>query len=155
MSIVDDMLTILRADAELTALLPGGMYSEPLSPKSPVTGTAWAAHSLTGVKRLRPSAVLLEPQEVDSPVGRNPGNRLDTDLWPELVFYAERADMAATFGPADERAMELLHGQWRGLAEIKATGFRTRPLEADELSGDVWTVFRRYRVHLVRHIATR
>lgn len=153
MTTIDDMLAIIRADAELATLLPGGIHGSPLDPDDPETGQAWRAHPVTGVKRLLPSAVLLEPQEVDSPVGLNPGRRLDSDLWPELYFYAERADMAATFTPADERAMELLHGQRIGLADIDATGYRAPPLNADELPGDVWNIFRRYRVQTVRHIA--
>lgn len=153
MSIVTEMLAILKADAALVALLPGGIYSDPLSPTDPVTGAAWRAHPITGVKRLLPSIVLLEPQEVDSPVGRNPERRLDSDLWPECYFYAERPQMAATFDPADQRVMELLHKLRIGNADIAATGYRARPLRADELPGDVWNTFRRYRVQTVRHIA--
>jgi hypothetical protein len=89
---------------------------------------------------------------VDSPIGLNPGRRLDVDQWSELVFYAEAIDMAATFDAADARAMELLHGQRIGLADISATGYRARPLEADELSGNIWTTLRRYRMQLSRHI---
>ena len=153
MTITADLLAILRADAELTALLPGGIFGDALDPDDDVTGAAWQAHPITGVKRLRPAAVLLEPQEVDRPLALNPGRRIDVDLWPELVFYAERGDVPATFGPADERAMELLHGIRVGLADVSATGFRARPLNADELPGDIWTTFRRYRVQTVRHIA--
>lgn len=153
MTVTEAMLAILRADAEFVALLPGGIHDRPLDPDDPETGAAWQAHPVTGVKRLLPSAVLLEPQEVDSPIGRNPGRRLDSDLWPELVFYAERADVSATFGAADERGMELLHGQHINNADIMATGYRARPLNADELPGDVWTTFRRYRAQVSRHIA--
>lgn len=153
MSIVTEMLAILKADAALVALLPGGIFDQPLSPTDPVTGAAWQPHPVTGVKRLKPSLVMLEPQEVDSPVGRNPERRLDVDLWPECYFYAERAQMAATFDLADQRVMELLHGLRIGNADIEATGYRARPLRADELPGDVWNTFRRYRVQMVRHIA--
>lgn len=153
MSVTTDLLAILKADAALVALLPGGMYSEPLSPTDPVTGVAWQANAMTGVKRLKPSLVMLEPQEVDSPVGRNPERRLDSDLWPECYFYAERPQVAATFDPADQRVMELLHKIRIGNADIEATGYRARPLSADELPGDVWNTFRRYRVQMVRHIA--
>lgn len=153
MSIVTAMLAILKADAALVALLPGGIYSDPLSPTDPVTGAAWQPNPVTGVKRLKPSLVMLEPQEVDSPVGRNPERRLDVDLWPECYFYAERPQMAATFDPADQRVMELLHEIRIGNADIEATGYRARPLNADEVPGDVWNTFRRYRVQTVRHIA--
>lgn len=153
MSIVTDMISILRADAALATLLPGGIFSDPLSPSDPVTGAAWQANTVTGVKRLKPSLVMLEPQEVDSPVAVNPERRLDYDLWPECYFYAERWDRAATFGPADQRVMELLHGLRLGNADISATGYRARPLNAGELPGDVWNIFRRYRVQTVRHIA--
>lgn len=149
----DAMLDILQTDAELVAILPGGVYDAPLSPDDPVTGAAWQAHPITGVKRLLPAAVMLRPQEVDHPFGLNPGRRMDIDIWPELVIYAERADMPATFDAADQRAMELLHNQTIGLADITATGYRARPLDADELPGDVWTTLRRYRVVLSRHIA--
>lgn len=152
MSVTSDLITIARADAELMTYLPGGIYAQPLSPDSPVTGTAWQPSLVTQVKRLRPCAVLLEPQEVDDARGLNPERRLDVELWPEFVIYAERADMAA-FELADGRAMELWHGQRIGLADIAATGYRARPLEADELPGNVWTIFRRYRVTLSRHIA--
>lgn len=152
MSITGNLLTILKADSILTGLLPGGMFGVPLDPKNPVTAGAWVANPTTGIKRLRPCAVMIEPQEVDSPIGLNPGRRLDVDQWPELVFYAEATDMATTFDAADARAMELLHGQRIGLADISATGYRARPLEADELSGNIWTTLRRYRAQLSRHI---
>ncbi|MGI8404977.1 MAG: hypothetical protein ACR2OE_09490 [Thermomicrobiales bacterium] len=153
MSITTNLIAILNADAALVALLPGGIYSEPLSPKDPVTGAAWQANPMTGVKRLKPALVLLEPQEVDAPLGLNPERRLDVDQWPECYLYAERRDIAATFDPADQRVMELLHGRRIGNADISATGYRARPLNADELPGDVWNTFRRYRVQTVRHIA--
>jgi hypothetical protein len=153
MSVTDDMRAILAADATFMALLPGGLYGEPLDPASPVTGAAFVITPPSTVKRLRPCAVLLEPQEVDDPRGRNPERRLDAELWLELVLYAERGAMAATFDPADVRAMALLHGQQLGLADVTATGYRARPLEADELPGNVWTTLRRYRARLVRHIA--
>jgi hypothetical protein len=151
--VLSEILRILREDALLSSILVGGIYDQPLSPTDPVTGAAWQPNPVTGVKRLKPTIVLLEPQEVDSPVGRNPERRLDSDLWPECYFYAERAQMAATFDPADQRVMELLHGVQIGNADIAATGYRARPLRADELPGDVWNTFRRYRVQTVRHIA--
>jgi hypothetical protein len=181
MSIATDLADILRADAELTVLLPGGIFTDPLNPSDPVTKVAWMANPTTGVKRIRPSAVLLEPQEVDSPTNWHSERSFATDLWPELVLYAERSDMPAVFTAADERVMELLHGlplfTYRtpsgtygvgvygnatysavepyatGNADIAATGFRARPMEADELPGDVWTTYRRYRIQMVRHIA--
>jgi hypothetical protein len=152
MSITGDLRTILKADPVLTGILPGGIFGVPLDPKGTETKDAWVANPQTGIKRLRPCAVMLDPQEVDSPFGLNPGRRLDVDQWPELVIYAEATDMEATFDPADTRAMELLHGQRIGLAEITATGYRARPLEADELSGNIWTTLRRYRAQLSRHI---
>lgn len=153
MSITTDLIAILKADAALVTLLPGGIYSEPLSPTDPVTGAAWQPNPVTGVKRLKPSLVMLQPQEVDAPFGLNPERRLDSDLWPECYIYAERPQMAATFDPADQRVMELLHEIRIGNADIEATGYRARPLSADELPGDVWNIFRRYRVQTVRHIA--
>ena len=147
----DEAVTLLQADPVLTALLPGGIYTRPLDPDDDVTGQAWQP-SATGIPTLQPSAVMLMPQEVDHPFGVNPGRRLDVDLWPELVFYAERRDMAV-FDAADSRAMALLHGRHIGLAEITATGYRAAPLDADELPGDVWTTLRRFRVVLSRHIA--
>jgi len=152
MTTAEDMRTILREDLAFATLMIGGVYDRPLSPGDPITGAAWQPHPMTGVKRLLPSAVMLDPQEVDMPLGLNPGRRLDVEQWPELVLYAARGDVAATFDPADQRAMELLHNQRIGLADVAATGYRARPLDADELPGDVWTIFRRYRVRLVRHI---
>jgi len=149
MSVHDALLTILRGDAELAALLPGGIHDTPLTATTP---GAWVADPLTQVKRLQPCAVMLAPQEVDHPFGLNPGRRIDIDLWPDLYVYAERADMAATFDAADSRAMELLHGLRLDLADIDATGHRGAPLSADELPGDVWHIYRRYRVQTVRHI---
>lgn len=151
MTATDDMRAILAADVELGTYLPGGIFKDPLDPASDVTGVVWQANPITGVKHLVPCAVLLEPQEVDSPIGRNPGRRLDSDIWPELVFYAEASDMAV-FEQADERAMELLHGQRIGLVDISATGYRARPLEAPELPGNVWMTLRRYRGQRSRHI---
>lgn len=153
MTIMDDLRTILREDDALTLILPGGIFATPLNPDDPVTGAAWQPHPVTGIKRLLPCLVVLDPQEVDSPFGRNPGRRLDTDLWPELVFYARRGDVTATFEAADERAMALLHDLRIGTADVAATGYRARPLEADELPGNVMTIFRRYRVQRSRHIA--
>ena len=152
MTVTDGLRAILQADAGLATILPGGIYGQPLSPSDPVTGAAWVANSTTGIKRIRPCAVVLEPQEVDDPRGRNPERRLDSELWPEVVFYAEAAGMATAFALADARVMELWHGRRIGLADIAASGYRARPLEADELPGNVWTTFRRYRVRLVRHI---
>jgi hypothetical protein len=149
MSVTAQLRTILQGDSLLAGLLPGGIHGEPITAS---TAGVWLVHPQTGIKRLRPCAVMLDPQEVDSPIGLNPGRRLDVDQWPELVFYAEATDMAETFDPADARAMELLHGQQIGLAEISATGSRARPLEADELPGNVWTTLRRYRAQLSRHI---
>lgn len=149
----DAVLAILRDDPVLAELLPGGIHDRPLDPDDEVTGRVWQPHPVTGVERLVPCAVLLPPQEVDHPRGLNPDRRLDVDCWPELVFYAERRDMAATFDAADLRAMELLHGRHIGLADITATGYRAALLDADELPGDVWTTFRRYRAELSRHIA--
>ena len=148
-----DILTILRDDPVMQSLLPGGIYDSPLDPDDPETGQAWQPHPVTGVKRLVPCAVMLPPQEVDHPLGLNPGRRIDVDFWPELVFYAERRRVEDTFDAADERAMELLHGRRIGLADIEATGYRAALLDADELPGDVWTTLRRYRVQTVRHIA--
>jgi hypothetical protein len=148
-----DMLAILQGDAELASSLPGGIWDRPLSPTDPaMKDVVWVPNAITGIKHLRPCAVLLEPQEVDSPMALNPGRRLDSESWPELVLYAERADMAV-FEQADERAMELLHGRVIGTTEIKATGYRARPLEADELPGDVWTTVRGYRAQRSWHIA--
>ena len=65
----------------------------------------------------------------------------------------EQRRIAAVLDAADERAMELLHGLRVGTADIAATGYRARPLDADELPGDVWTTLRRYRVQMSRHIA--
>jgi hypothetical protein len=152
MTVTDDIRALLIADATLTGYLPGGIHDLPLDPADAVTGLAWKSHPVTGVKRIQPCAVLLEPQEVDSPVGRNPGRRLDSDIWPDLVFYAERSEWNA-IELADQRAMNLLHGQRIGLADISATGYRARPLEADELPGHVWTTLRRYRGQMVRHLA--
>lgn len=152
MSVHSDMLTILQGDAELATYLPGRVWDRPLNPSDPaMKPVVWQAHPATGIPRLVPCAVLLAPQEVDSPTALNPGRRLDTDLWPELVLYAERGDEAA-FEMADERAMELLHNQLVGGADVTATGYRARPLEADELPGDVWTTLRRYRAQRSRHI---
>ena len=153
MTVIDDMRGILAADATLMALLPGGIHDRPLDPDDPVTAGAWAVvNPATGVKRLWPAAVLLEPQEVAHPFGRNPERRLDVDLWPDLTFYAPAGDMA-TLEAADERAMALLHKTRMGLADIAATEFRAAPLRADELPGEIVTFFRRYRVQTVRHIA--
>jgi len=153
MSVWGDMLAILQGDTEMASYLPGRIWDKPLNPSDPAMKTVvWQPHPVTGIPRLVPCAVLLAPQEVDSPFALNPGRRLDVDLWPELVFYAERADMAV-FEQADERGMELLHGQLVGGADVTATGFRARPLEADELPGDVMTMFRRYRAQRSRHIA--
>lgn len=152
MDVIAAMLAKLRADAELTSILVGGIFDQPLNPDDPITGQAWQPNPDTGVKRLRPAAVMLIPQEVNHPLALNPERRIDVDLWPELVFYAERGDMADTFDAADQRAMELLHRQRVGTADIAATGYRARPIDADELPGDVWTTLRRYRVQAVRHI---
>lgn len=148
-----ETLAILRDDPVLHTLLPGGIHDQPLDPDDPVTGQVWQPHPVTGVKRLVPCAVMLQPQEVDAVFGLNPGRRLDVELWPELVFYAERRDMAAAFDAADSRAMGLLHTLRVGNADITATGYRAAPLDADELPGDVWTTLRRYHVQTVRHIA--
>jgi hypothetical protein len=153
MTDTDDMRAILAADAEMTSYLPGRIWDRPLNPADPdMKDVVWVAHPVTGVKRLVPCAVLLEPQEVDSPFGLNPGRRLDTDIWPELVFYAPLSEWSA-IEQADERGMELLHNQLIGTTDISATGYRARPLEADELPGDVWSTLRRYRGQRSRHIA--
>lgn len=149
----DEVMDLLRDDTTLMDLLPGGLYDQPLNPDDATTGQAWHADSLTGILRLQPCAVMLRPQEVDHPLALNPGRRVDVDLWPELVFYAERPDVADTFDAADGRAMMLLHTRHIGNADITATGYRAAPLDADELPGDVWTIARRYRVQTVHHIA--
>lgn len=153
MHAIDVMLATLQGDAEITGILPGGVWDRPINPNDDeMRDVVWQEHPLTGIRVLQPCAVLLPPQEVDSPVSLNPGRRLDTDLWPELVFYAERMHLSV-LDAADERAMELLHGLRVGTADIAATGYRARPLDADELPGDVWTTLRRYRVQMSRHIA--
>jgi hypothetical protein len=152
MSVIDDMLTILRADTVFAGLMPGGVFDRPLDPSDPVTNVAWAAHPLTGVKRLRPAAVMLPPQEVDHPFGLNPGRRVDFDLWPDLYLYAEGDGARDILDQADERAMALLHEHHIGLAEVRATGHRAAPLEAPELPGHVIHSYRRFRIVTVRHI---
>lgn len=152
MSVHGDLLAILRGDAALTAMLPGGIYGNPLDPNDPETGAAWVPNPVTGVKRLQPAGVMLPPQEVDHPFGLNPGRRLDLDLWPDLYLYGEGADALDVLNAADERAMALLHGRHIGLAEVRATGFRAAPLVADELPGHVMSTYRRFRVVTVRHI---
>lgn len=148
-TVMDELRAILNGDTTMMGLLPGGVLDAPITTQTPVV---WKTNPITGVKVIRPVGVLLEPQEVDSPFGLNPRRRLDTDLWPELYLYAEFSDMADVFDAADDRAMELLHRQRIDLSDIEATGFRARPLEADELPGHVWHIFRRYRVQTVRHL---
>lgn len=150
MTAIATMRDILRADTTYTGIITGGVLSEPLTTD---TDGAWTdPDPTTGIRTLKPTAILLDPQEVDSPFGLNPARRLDTTLFPELYTYAPRSLMAATFDAADNRAMALLHEVTDGLATITATGFRARPLEADELPGDIMQTFRRYRIELSRHL---
>lgn len=147
MSVTDDLRAILVADATFTGLIPGGVLGEPLTASGPM----WEEDPVTGIKALQPTAVLLEPQEVAAPFGLNPGRRLDTWQEPELYLYGGRSALG-DLDSADARAMALLHGQRLGLAEVTATPYRARPMPADELPGDIWHIFRRYRITAVRHI---
>lgn len=147
MSVMDELRTMLRNDPTFMGIMTGGVLDQPLTASGPM----WTADPVTGIKSLNPTAVLLEPQEVAAPFGLNPGRRLDVWQEPELYLYADHSDVAL-FDAADARAMELLHGQRVGLADIEATPYRARPLVAEELPGNIWHIFRRYRVMTVRHI---
>lgn len=148
MTVTDDMRTILANDTTFAGLVPGGVLADPLT----TTGPMWTADPITGVKTLVVTAVLLEPQEVAAPFGLNPGRRLDLWQEPELYVYGPQ-DALDTLYAADERAMELLHGQRLGLADVTATPYRARPLVADELPGTILNIFRRYRITTARHIS--
>lgn len=147
MSVTDDMRALIAADETFMGLIPGGVLGQPLT----ATGTMWQADPITGIKAMQPTAVLLEPQEVAAPFGLNPGRRLDIWQEPELYLYGDRG-VIDTLMAADERAITILHGRRFGLAEIVATPYRARPLIADELPGDIWHIFRRFRITTVRHI---
>ncbi len=147
MTVTDELRTMLREDPTFSGIMTGGVLAEPLT----ATGSMWVPDPVTGIKTLKPTAVLLEPQEVPAPFGLNPGRRLDIWQEPELYLYVDHSD-ASLFDVADARAMELLHGQRVGLADIEATPYRARPLVAEELPGNIWHIFRRYRVTTVRHI---
>ena len=148
---IDAMRTTLRNDAQLSAILPGGIYDRELDPNDAITGAAWVLHPETGVPHLAPCAVLIEPQEVDSTTGYRWEKSRAYDVWPDVYIYAELGDVSATFDAADARIMKLLHDTRVGTATIEATGFRAAPLRSDELPGDVRHIIRRFRVQAVRH----
>lgn len=151
MTVVDAMRDILRGDATLSALLPGGIFDVPLDPDDSRTADAWLAHPVTNVPHLQPCAVLLEPQEVESTANWRTERAFAVDQWPDLHIYAEIAERAR-LDAADARAMTILHRTFIGVAEISATAFRGPLLIQDELPGEVWSTLRRFRIQTVRHV---
>lgn len=147
MDTLTTLRTIARGDAELAALLPGGILDQPLT----ATGPMWAVDPVTGIKQLQPTAVALQPQSIDAPLGLNPGRRLDVWQEPDVYFYADRASLPTLYA-ADERLAELWHGQVIGTDEVEVTGYLAPPLDADELPGDIWQIYRRYRIRRSWHI---
>lgn len=149
------ILTRLRADAALTALLPGGLWERPLQQGSgpQATPAAFGPSGPGGVPRLRPCLVLLDPGEVGHPSGDRDRNTQPWDAWARPHLYAPATDAGrALLEQADARLIVLLH-DWQTPAHVglRALPERGPTLPSDEFPGNLVT-YRRFRATGVRVI---
>jgi hypothetical protein len=139
MSAATDVLLALQADAQLSALLPGGIYGPDTADE--ITRQATPAAFDAATKELLPCA-LVRPG-VETPAGPYPTS---SRAFVDIYFY-QRAG-TDVIDPARERAFQLLHrvrigGGWEVLWTDDVLGQRDPALDCS-------MVLSRYVKHRIR-----